>query len=139
MFTKFYFSKLHPPIAGALCAVEHEGKFLFVRETYGGEKWTFPGGRVRRNESPEEGIRREIKEELGIVLGPITDIGEHYAEVNGQKQGIARCFSARAENQNLILNRSEIKEAGWFALPEVPAPYSPAVPKVIRLLEKIRK
>lgn len=39
------------------------GRALFVRE---GETWLLPGGRLEADESPEEGARREVREETGI-------------------------------------------------------------------------
>ncbi len=41
-------------------------KFLLVQEDNG--KWELPGGGLDWGESPEEGIRREIKEEMGLTV-----------------------------------------------------------------------
>lgn len=50
-----------------------QGKYLFIMRSkqLEGEtntSWDIPGGRIEPNESLEEALRREVKEELGIRL-----------------------------------------------------------------------
>jgi 8-oxo-dGTP diphosphatase len=44
-----------------------------------GGKWEFPGGKIKVNETPEQAIQREIKEELGVTIKPIErlEINHH--------------------------------------------------------------
>lgn len=48
----------------ALILDETRTKFLLVQEDNG--KWELPGGGLDWGEKPDEGIRREIKEEMGL-------------------------------------------------------------------------
>lgn len=49
--------------------IEEEGRLLVGQrrrsDTFG-LKWEFPGGKVRPEETPEQGLKRELREELGV-------------------------------------------------------------------------
>src|SRR3954451_3545110 len=51
---------------GALVAVQIDRSLLLVRSSYR-SAWNFPGGSVRRGETPELAARRELLEEIGLV------------------------------------------------------------------------
>jgi 8-oxo-dGTP diphosphatase len=49
--------------------IEKEGKILLARRGKGEfleGMWEFPGGKIENGESPEECLKRELKEEFGI-------------------------------------------------------------------------
>ena len=49
----------------------NDGKFLVARRSAHksmGGKWEFPGGKIEQNETPEETLIREFKEEFNITI-----------------------------------------------------------------------
>ena len=55
--------------------IENNGKVLLIRPI-NKNNWEIPGGRLHKGEAVKEGIKREIKEELGLDIEPksIVDI-----------------------------------------------------------------
>lgn len=65
-----YMEDVHLHFAGNVAQkaiIEHEGKIL-VCKGVGDTVWEFPGGRLHKDELPQEGLAREIKEELQLTL-----------------------------------------------------------------------
>ena len=60
-----------PAIVVVAAVVERDGTFLLTRRPRGTHLegcWEFPGGKCRRDEALDEGLRREIREELDAEI-----------------------------------------------------------------------
>jgi 8-oxo-dGTP diphosphatase len=60
--------------------IEHRGRVLICQRRRGDAfemKWEFPGGKVRRGETPRAALARELREELGIA----ADLGREVFRV----------------------------------------------------------
>jgi mutator protein MutT len=58
--------------------VERDGRYLITRRLEGTHLaglWEFPGGKILPGEKPEDALRRELKEELGVeaAVGELID------------------------------------------------------------------
>ena len=65
------FRQPHYDVVAAV--VVNDGKVLVVqkgntRYAYTSGKWEFPGGKIEEGEEPDEALRREIAEELGMTI-----------------------------------------------------------------------
>jgi 8-oxo-dGTP diphosphatase len=52
---------------GAAAVIFHpDGRLLLVRHSYGRRNWELPGGGRQANESAEQAVLREVREEVGV-------------------------------------------------------------------------
>lgn len=52
---------------GAVALLEHEGRILVARHVFRPDHpWGLPGGWIHSREWPEQALRRELREELGV-------------------------------------------------------------------------
>lgn len=57
------------PKVGVFATIfDDRNRILLVKITYGSGNWTFPGGHLEENESPIDGVKREVLEETGYVV-----------------------------------------------------------------------
>lgn len=112
-----YWFIFRPKTRGAKAILSYQGKILLVKPTYG-YKYTFPGGGIKKKESPEEGLRREIKEELGIELGEVKFLGSFVSTAEYKKDEVFAFFS-ELKTDELIIQKFEIEKIKWVTLAEV--------------------
>jgi ADP-ribose pyrophosphatase YjhB (NUDIX family) len=94
------------------------GRVLLVRTTYGDQMWDFPGGHVRRGESAEDAVIREVREETGVVVSAPALVGVDY--VTKYKHDHVLLFTCRVAAVGTPPRSPEIAESGFFALDGLP-------------------
>lgn len=85
------------PIPVVAAIVEHEGKVILTRSKGWPEKWLgVVAGFLEKDETPEQGALREVKEELGLDGEIVSFIGHYPFDLRNQ---IIFAYHIRAEGE----------------------------------------
>jgi mutator protein MutT len=99
--------------------IKNEGKYLIAKRKSGGVvggKWEFPGGKIERHESPQESLRRELKEELNAD----ATIGEFFNEhIHRYETGMFRVFAFMVDCFSSNFDLNEHDEIRWVSTSEM--------------------
>lgn len=120
----------------AAAVIINDNRIFATQRGYGQWKdwWEFPGGKIESGESPEEALRREIREELAteIIVGDLlTTVEYDYPDFHLSMQ----CFLCKTASGNLTLLEHE--DARWLTKDELDSVnWLPADKNVIALLMK---
>jgi len=99
-----------PRHEGVLVAVYVGASLLLVRSSYR-IAWNFPGGSIRRGETPESAARRELAEEVGLVAHDIRPHGVVCGIWDGRRDTV-QVFELRLDGPpTMQLDNREIVEA----------------------------
>ena len=109
---------------GAVIFSRYEGEIYIalVHDVFG--HWTLSKGGIESDADPEDGVVKEIKEELGIDIKVIDKLGENEYIANHPEKGKikkhATYFLAESEYENLNLGQSGgLDDARWFKISEI--------------------
>jgi 8-oxo-dGTP diphosphatase len=94
--------------------IEVEGKVLILRDPREKQEiWEIPGGRMNEGEIPEEGLAREIKEELGVdcIVHEIIHL-QQFFQTNEGKNALMIVYRATLKNPDVpfALATEEVSE-----------------------------
>jgi 8-oxo-dGTP pyrophosphatase MutT (NUDIX family) len=110
-----------PTIHGVRCVLLRGDDVLMVRHTYGDRRWSFPGGRGRGGEPPEETARREMREELRLDIDGWRVCGELAFTGDDRATHDVICLVADCPEEP-DPNLGEIAELRWFPRHDLPSP-----------------
>lgn len=143
-----------------MIVIDNENQFLIVQlQGYGENDWNFVGGGLEKDESLEEGVKRELKEELNLDEGdyqivakssnpsqydfpePILKEGIWY---DGQikEQFVVRFLG---DKNKISLQEEEVKKHKWVRFKELkdhlifPDQYENAVRVIKELIPQVSK
>lgn len=116
--------------------IMRDGKVFATQRGYGDFKdgWEFPGGKVEAGESPEDALRREIREELEteIGVGHLIDTVEYDYPAFHLSM---RCYACSIVSGNLHLVEHE--SAHWLSAAELRCVnWLPADDQLLPLIER---
>jgi 8-oxo-dGTP pyrophosphatase MutT (NUDIX family) len=117
---RVYWFLARPEVHGVKCVITKDDHVLLVRHTYGGREWDLPGGRTRRDEPAVSTARREMQEELGVVIDEWAPLGEVVGEIEYRRDRM-QCFQAEIRDGSLRIDRGELAAVEWFPRHALPA------------------
>lgn len=101
--------------AGALIFNDAEEVLLLKHRFRAGTGWGIPGGFLEAGEHPEQALRRELREEVGLELEQVEIF---MARTFRKPRQVEILFRARASvnpNDEVSSQTMEVERAGWFS------------------------
>ena len=143
---QFTYKHPHPSVAADVVVLSPDGGEMSVlliqrkNEPFKG-CWAFPGGFMEIDESAEAAARRELKEETGIQVGQIMQVGA-YTKVDRDPRGrvVSIAYVAYLDKRIEPQAGDDAAKAQWFpinALPDLAFDHSTILKDVQELISPV--
>ncbi|MGV8141818.1 MAG: NUDIX hydrolase [Candidatus Woesearchaeota archaeon] len=105
--------------------INPKGEILFVKRDRAWhkevhEKWEFPGGKIEFDETPEDAVVREVKEESGydakvkFLIPKIVSSGWKFEDRESHQ--ILLCYVCELNGGNALMGDHDVSDIRWFTL-----------------------
>lgn len=113
------------PKVAVVALIEQGERVLLIRRAVEPARglWALPGGYMDAGEMPEDALRREIQEEVGVSIR-VAELLEIFPMVNsgGVSLGIVLAYQAHPQKDAGALRAcDDVDQARWFSAEELPA------------------
>jgi len=110
----------HIPCIGAI-VFDEQGRLLLVQRANppAQGKWSLPGGRLEPGETPETGVVREVREETGLDVTVIREVGTIQRDAPSGDTYVIRDFLCALSTDATPVADDDASDAGFFTLTEV--------------------
>ncbi|MBM7585498.1 ADP-ribose pyrophosphatase YjhB (NUDIX family) [Bacillus pakistanensis] len=111
-----------PKVGVFASVIDEEDRILCVKINYGSGNWTLPGGHLEKNESPIDGVKREVYEETGFLVEIDYLISLYSAP---EKDDLVLLFKARIIQKAEFVPNGEIEQIAFFDKGDLPKEMHP--------------
>lgn len=121
---------------GVIGVLARDHEYLMIRRADGVAKpgtWCFPGGHVERGETSRQAVRRELQEELGVIVTPTRRLGSLRLPDSRHILVVWSVDHLAGEFRPAV---NEIAEFRWVPIHDI-ATITPGLPSNVRVLEML--